>query len=182
MNQNLPHPLKIPAMSDVPPSVMFPLIDSSFFKTFWKKDSLSIFITAITDHCYYCLNFYRTAYLPYKNGWVNHFLDFSHVALHLKSFMFKQAQHPKATLETLSLCHCLKSVPAGPGWGLTGPLLSSMNWLNSSLQWNTNKLKRLYISQEKKKVMVLVIRWTLKNTHDRMQSEMQIQSLSSPGV
>lgn len=65
--------------------------------------------------------------------------------------MVKQVQHPKATLETLSLHHCPKSVPAGPGWGLTGPLLNSMNWVNCGLQWNTNKLKRLYISQEKKK-------------------------------
>lgn len=50
MNQDLLHPLKIPSMSDVPLSMMFPLIDSSFIRTFWKKDSLPIFIT-ITGYC-----------------------------------------------------------------------------------------------------------------------------------
>lgn len=66
-------------------------------------------------------------------------------------------------IETLSLSsrHSFKSVPAGPRWGLTGPLLSSMNGVNCSLQWNTNKQKWLYIPQEKQ-VTVLVIRWTSK--------------------
>lgn len=92
---------------------------------------------------------------------------------------------PKQHLRHYHLHHCLQSVPAGPGWGLTGPLLSSMNWVNCSLQWNTNELNWFYISPKnktKQKATVLVIRWTLKNTHDRMQSEMQIQSLSFPRV
>lgn len=145
MNQDLPHSLKIPAVSDVPPSVMFPLIDSSFTKIFWKKDSLTIFITlSFFSELLRELHSYPIRMGSQTISWI-----FSPLALHLESFMFEQAPPPKATLETLSLHHCLKSVPDGPGWGLTGPLLSSTKWVNCSLHWNTNKLQRLYISQEK---------------------------------
>jgi len=43
-------------------------------------------------------------------------------------------------IETLSLSshHGFKSVPAGPRWGLTGPLSSSKHRVNCSSQRNTN--------------------------------------------
>lgn len=180
MNQDLPHSLKIPAVSDVPPSVMFPLIDSSFTKIFWKKDSLTIFITlSFFSELLRELHSYPIRMGSQTISWI-----LAPWPCTLRASCLSKPHLPKQPLRHYHYITALNQCQMDQDEASQGPFWAPRNeWTAVCTEIQISS--RGFIFHKKnnsKKVMVLVIRWTLKNTHYRMQSEMQIQSLSSPRV